>query len=113
MKFLMFVCTDSEPDDDRTDDIDAWVERADARGRVLGSALVEASEAVTVRVRNGELQVIGGPFEGTEEAIVGFDILECKDLDDAVDVIRTHPMARIGRIELRPFRDLNLNGDAA
>jgi hypothetical protein len=108
MKYLMFVCTDSQPDDDRTDDIEAWVTSADASGRrVVGSALAEPSQAVTVRVRNGELLLSNGPFENTKETIVGFDILECADLDDAVDVIRTHPMARIGRIELRPFRDLN------
>jgi hypothetical protein len=107
VKFLMFVCTDGNPDDDRTDDIEAWVSSADGSGRrVLGSALAEPAEAVTVRVRKGELLVAEGPFESTKETIVGFDILECKDLDDAIDVVRTHPMARIGRIEVRPFMAL-------
>ena len=108
MKFLMFVCTDSEPDDDRTDDIDGWVTSADSSGRrVLGSALAAPIDAVTIRVRGGELQRTSGPFQDTKEAIAGFDILECADLEDAVDVVRTHPMARIGRIELRAFVDLD------
>lgn len=107
MKFLMLVCTDSEPDEDRTDDIEAWVTSADGSGRrVLGSAIADPAAAVTVRVRKGELLVADGPFEETKEKIVGFDILECRDLDDAIDVVRTHPMARIGRIDLRAFIDL-------
>jgi hypothetical protein len=108
MKFLMFVCTDSQPDDDRTDDIDAWVTAAESSGRrVLGSALASPQDAVTIRVRNGELQRSSGPFQDTKEKIVGFDILECADLEDAVDIVRIHPMARIGRIEVRAFMDFD------
>ena len=38
--------------------------------------------------------------------IVGYDLLECADLDEAIEVARAHPMARSGRLELRPFADL-------
>ena len=41
----------------------------------------------------------------TKETILGFDLLDCADLDEAIEVARTHPMAREGRIELRPFAD--------
>jgi hypothetical protein len=58
-----------------------------------------------VRVRNGELLVSDGPFAETKEVIVGYDLIECADLDEAIEVARTHPMARGGRIELRPFAD--------
>ncbi len=64
------------------------------------------SAATTVRVRNGELLVSDGPFAETKEVIVGYDLLECADLDEAIEVARTHPMARGGRLELRPFADL-------
>ncbi|MGK5673871.1 YciI family protein [Micromonospora sp. URMC 106] len=110
MKYLMFVCTDSEPDTDRTDwpDIEAWVAENDARGRRLtGDALAATTAATTVRVRNGELLVSDGPFAETKEVIVGFDLLECADLDEAIEVARAHPMAREGRLELRPIVDLN------
>ena len=46
-----------------------------------------------------------GPFAETKEVIVGFDILECADLDEAIDVARSHPMAYIGRVELRAYFD--------
>ncbi|WP_442930277.1 YciI family protein [Micromonospora sp. LH3U1] len=106
---MMFVCTDSEPDTDPTDvpDIDKWVAENDARGRRLdGDPLAPTSAATTVRVRAGELLVSEGPFAETTEVIVGFDLLDCADLDEAIEVARAHPMARHGRLELRPFADL-------
>lgn len=106
MKYMMFVCSDTEPDTDTADapDINVWVAENDARGRRLeGDVLAPASAAATVRVRNGELLVTDGPFAETEEVIVGYDILECADLNEAIEVARAHPMAREGRLELRPF----------
>lgn len=109
MKYMMFVCSDSEPDPDTTNypDVEKWVAENDAAGRRLdGSVLGSTSSATTVRVRNGELLVSDGPFAETKEVIVGFDVLECADLDEAIEVARNHPMAWAGRIELRPFADL-------
>jgi hypothetical protein len=110
MRYLMFVCTDTEPDTDKSaePDIDAWVADNDGRGRRLdGNVLAPPSAATTIRVRDGELLVSDGPFAETKEVIVGYDLLECADLDEAIEVARAHPMARGGRLELRPFADLN------
>ena len=110
MKYMMFVCTDTEPETDESQvpDIHAWVADNDARGRrVEGSVLAAPAAATTVRVRGGDLLVSDGPFAETKEVIVGFDILECADLDEAIEVARAHPMAWEGRIELRPFADLD------
>ena len=110
MKFMMFVCSDAEPDTDPTElpDIDKWVAENDSRGRRLtGDALAPTSAATTVRVRDGELLVSEGPFAETAEVIVGFDLLDCADLDEAIEVARAHPMAYGGRIELRPLVDLD------
>lgn len=106
MKYLMFVCTDPEPDTDSSDvpDINDWVAENDATGRRLqGNELAPTSAATTVRVRNGKVLIADGPFAETKEVIVGFDLLECADLDEAIEVARTHPMARIGRMEIRPL----------
>jgi hypothetical protein len=110
MKYMMFVCTDTEPetDESRVPDIHAWVADNDARGRrVEGSVLAPPAAATTVRVRGGDLLVSDGPFAETKEVIVGFDILDCADLDEAIEVARAHPMAWNGRVELRPFADLD------
>ena len=106
MKYMMFVCTDTEPETDEAQvpDINAWVAENDAGGaRVQGSVLASPSTATTVRVRGGELLLSDGPFTETKEVIVGFDILECADLDEAIEVARKHPMAWVGRVELRAF----------
>jgi len=108
VKYLMFVCTDAAPDADTSDvpDIDDWVAENDARGRRLtGMVLGPVSSATTVRVRDGQVLLSDGPFAETREVIVGFDLLDCTDLDEAIEVARTHPMARSGRIEIRPLAD--------
>jgi hypothetical protein len=76
----------------------------DSKGvRVLGSRTRPASDATTVRVRNREVLLTDGPYAETKDQIAGFDILECTDLDEAIDVASKHPMAWAGVIELRPF----------
>lgn len=108
MKFLMFVCTDPDgnPDEpaDGTLDVDAWVDKYDGSGtRLLGERVHPGAEAVSVRRKGGELLVTQGPYAETTDWIVGFDVLECADLDEAVRVAGEHPMAAGGRLELRAF----------
>ncbi|PZG18695.1 hypothetical protein C1I95_13040 [Micromonospora craterilacus] len=110
MKYMMLVCTDVEPDPEPGNypDVEVWVAENDAAGRRLqGAQLAPASTATTVRVRNGQLLVSDGPFAEVKEMIVGFDLLECADLDEAIEVARAHPMAWAGRIEIRPFADVD------
>ena len=113
MRYMMFVCADEglELDADGTAAIraesEAWVAEMDGRGvRLQGSALGPVTDATTVRVREGEVLISDGPFAEAKEQIGGFDILECADLDEALEVASKHPVARYGSIEVRPFRDL-------
>jgi hypothetical protein len=107
MQFLMFVCTDSspiEPNSSEGMDIEEWVDKYDSSGvRLMGDRVQPASAATTVRMRNDELLVTDGPFIESKEAIAGFDVLECRDLAEAIEVAAAHPMARGGVIEIRPF----------
>ncbi len=105
MKYMMFVATDSDPDlASEAPDIEDWVADVDRRGiRVSGDRLRPTEDATTVRMRSGELLVTDGPFTESKEWIVGFDVLECADLDQAIEVASKHPMAYEGRLELRPF----------
>ncbi|MET9023519.1 YciI family protein [Actinopolymorpha sp. NPDC004070] len=110
MKFMMLVCwaEDDElgPDESaamRRDSI-AWMEQMDARGvRLQGHRLRPAADARTVRVRADDVLVVDGPFAETKEQIAGYDLLECADLDEAVEVASKHPVARFGAIEVRPY----------
>jgi hypothetical protein len=84
--------------------MDAWLKDVDGRGvRLTGSQLRPVSDATTVRTRGGDVLVADGPFAETKEQIAGFDIIECADLDEAIDVASRHPVARFGSIEVRPF----------
>jgi hypothetical protein len=106
MQFMMLVATDAEPDEkpEAPGDIEAWLEEVErTRKRVTGNRLKSKKHARTVRVRKGKLLVTDGPFAETREVIVGFDILECDSMEEAVAVAAKHPMARAGRIELREF----------
>jgi hypothetical protein len=76
----------------------------EARGvRLTGNRLRMAADATTVRVRDGETLVTDGPYAETKEQMGGFDIIDCADLDEAIEVASKHPIARYGMIELRPF----------
>jgi len=106
MQIMMFVATDSTPDDDpeAPGEIEAWLAEVNAQGkRLTGDRLRLQSEAKTVRVRKGKLMITDGPFAECKEAIVGFDILECDSMEDAIAIAAKHPMARAGRLELRPL----------
>jgi len=46
-----------------------------------------------------------GPFAETKEQVAGFDLLECRDLDDAIAVAAGHPVAGGGALEIRPLWD--------
>ena len=44
-----------------------------------------------------------GPFAETKEFVAGFDVLECADLDEAIEVAAMHPVSWFHTIEIRPF----------
>ncbi|WP_022885333.1 YciI family protein [Glaciibacter superstes] len=105
MRYMMFVATDpqAEPYSAEGDNIEEWAADVQSRGVwIEGNRLRPVEDAKTVRMREGELLVTDGPFTESKEWIAGFDILECADLDEAIAVAAAHPMARFGRIELRP-----------
>jgi hypothetical protein len=106
MRYMLFIATDPTAPKyvAAEDNIEEWVADNDAKGRtVMGDRLRPVEDATTVRVREGEVLVTDGPFTESKEWIAGFDVLECADLDEAIEVASRHPMARFGRIEIRPF----------
>ncbi len=106
MKFMLFICTDSSAPRVQEPALspEAWVKEGEERGiRVEGERLRPPGDAKLLRFRAGELIVSDGPFAESKEWIAGYDILECKDLAEAIDYASRHPMARAGQIEVRPF----------
>jgi len=73
---------------------------------VRGSnALQDISTATTVRVRNGKTETTDGPFAETKEQLGGFYMLDCDNLDDAIQWAARIPHATGGTIEVRPVID--------
>jgi hypothetical protein len=108
VKYLLLICTEGhfDPADHDPAELDAqpWVDEMTGRGvRLTGNRVRAASDATTVRVRGDETLVTDGPFAETKEQMGGFDIVECADLDEAIEVAAKHPMARLGMVEVRPF----------
>jgi len=106
MRFMMFVCGDPEAEQyvPGEDNIAEWVAEMDRRKvRVIGNRLKDAKDATTIRRRKGKVLLTDGPYTEAKEWIAGFDILECDDLEAAIEIASRHPMARFGRIELRAF----------
>ncbi len=80
-----------------------------ARKGVLIAAepLAPTSTATTVRMQDGKLQVTDGPFAETKEQLAGYYLIECKDLDEAIEWAARIPTACQGRggcVEIRPMR---------
>lgn len=78
---------------------------ADSGHMIVAQALQSPKSAVTVRVRSGEMSVTDGPFAETKEALGGFILIEAKDLNDAIRIAASIPLARLGAIEVRPVHE--------
>ena len=80
----------------------AWCEEMDARGvRLGGHVLGPLAESRTIQLRSGEKIVGDGPVAEQAFHIAGFNILECADLDEALEVASKNPGAEFGILELR------------
>lgn len=107
MLFLMLVCRDNVPVQPPSapagDDVEEWVTAMDSRGvRITGDVLASDADAVAVRIRQDQLQVTEGTFLGTAGTLLGFDVLECRDMAEAVQVASAHPLAKRCVLEIRP-----------
>ena len=110
MKYILIHAIDQTaehgPQDGRPT-FDDWLSEMQARGVTLhGDRLRDTSDATTVQVRDRELLVSDGPFAETKEQIAGYDVIECADLDEAIEVASKHPTAWMGTIEVRPILDV-------
>jgi hypothetical protein len=114
MKYLCLVyCDESKlhalPESPKDSECHAYDEGLRRNGcRVAAEALASVQTATTVRVRNGKLAVTDGPFAETKEQLCGFYLIDVADLDQAIQLAARIPPARVGSIEVRPVRELEL-----
>jgi hypothetical protein len=79
---------------------------------VSGEALQPPELATTVRVRNDETLTTDGPFAETKEVLGGYYLVDCTDLDRAIELAARIPDARVGGIEIRPVIDQSGTGES-
>ena len=74
-----------------------------------GNALQSTTTATTLRMEGDKPMSIDGPFAETKEALGGFYMLDCKDLDEALDWAKQCPALAHGAIEVRPVMDVGMD----
>ena len=112
MRYALLICTDeralaaasAEDTSTMMKEFDVLTQDIAARGILqAGERLRPTTDATTVRVRDGEVLLSDGPFAETKEQMGGYYIVDCKDLDEAIEVASRIPGARHGSIEVRPI----------
>jgi hypothetical protein len=114
----MFLIYSEEPSADAPPNPEEWQgvmdaynnftkEVADAGVLLAGDALNGTETATTVQVRDGKTLTTDGPFAETKEALGGFYIIECKDLDDAIGWAAKLPGSWHGKVEVRPVMEFD------
>ena len=84
----------------------AWLQET---GQFLGGeALQDVADATTVAVRDGRRIITDGPFAETKEQLGGYFLVDCADLDEAIEVASKIPTAKVGTIEVRPVWELEM-----
>jgi hypothetical protein len=112
MRYALLMCTDESAavgDQERARRaaaLDSFTEQMTARGMLLASEQLHRTEtAATVRCwHGGDVMTTDGPFAETKEQIAGLFIVECRDLDEAIEVATAVPAAWYGTVEVRPVR---------
>jgi hypothetical protein len=112
MRYLLMICADElaiNGQDPAADaamlaDYGTWAEEMGKRGVLQGGErLRPTTDATTVSVKDGKVLASDGPFAETKEQIGGYFVVDCKDLDEAIEVASKLPGARHGSIEVRPI----------
>ena len=115
MRYVLLICTEesamfaASPEEAAASmaAYSAWADEMAKRGVLLGGERLRPTpDATTVRVRESEVLTSDGPFAETKEQMGGYYVVDCKDLDEAIEVAAKLPGARAGSIEVRPIWEM-------
>jgi hypothetical protein len=106
MRYLLLISADeTRPAGPRSDTFEKWLADLQDRGVLqVHAGLHPSPNATTVRVREGKVLLTDGPFAEGREQVGGFVLVECADLDEAIEIAATHPATAFGQVEIRPVR---------
>jgi len=115
MRYLLMICADEKWYDSLSEEQSAkhygkyvtFMEEMNERVVLQGGErLRNTTDATTVRVQDGEVLTSDGPFAETKEQIGGYYLVDCKDLDEAIEIASKIPAAEMGAIEVRPIWEM-------
>jgi hypothetical protein len=101
--FLLYHDPQVPPPSDVMERHFAVLEKAhQADAYIASEAIGGTASATTVRVRDNAASITDGPYSETKEVMGGFYILDCRDLDEALEYAALIPDAQNGAVEVRP-----------
>jgi hypothetical protein len=118
MKYLLaLISEEGGMEDASPEEMKAVMDRWSAYGKeavengafLAGEALQPSETVSTVRIEDGKPTVTDGPFAESKEQLGGFYLLECKDLDEALEYAKKIPFEN-GFVEVRPVMDFSEQG---
>jgi len=116
MQYAILIYSDEKQGANATpEESEAWMGEYNAYTQAMatagvmkgGEALHPTSAATTVHVKDGKKITTHGPFAETKEQLGGFYLVECPNLDEAIEWAARCPGARVGSIEVRPVMDFS------
>src|SRR5262245_38642399 len=114
MKYLALIYTDENQDmaapQEKQQEIlneyiayEGWLAQKQAGKKIAGDALLPTATAKTIRVRNGNATVTDGPFAETKEHLGGYYLFDAKNIEEAIELAKGIPSAKVGCVEVRPI----------
>src|SRR3954467_12481759 len=117
MRYMLLMYSRETPEGASPEEVETLIREHSAmiidakrKGVLLAvEGLKATATATTVRMQDGHALVLDGPFAETKEQLAGYYILECRDLDEAVEWAKRMPTAckgASGCVEIRPVGTL-------
>jgi hypothetical protein len=113
MEFVALIYNDEAAwegtgEDDRMSIYDRYLKLSE-EGRVAGvvkggNELQPVDTATTVRLRDGQMTVVDGPYAEVKEALGGYFLFDCASIEEAIEWAARIPAAETGAVEVRPVQ---------
>jgi len=108
MKYLAIIYAAETNTQPTPEEMQLWFDFNEKNKNYItaGEALMPTKTATSLSNVSGKMIVSDGPFAETKEALGGFYMLDCKDLEEAIEVAKQIPSTKYGTVEVRPIMEI-------
>jgi hypothetical protein len=107
MKYILLIRSPADTQERPSDMLPrhaAFAEATAKRGKLVdGAELADVSTATTLRRHGDDTIVTDGPHAETKEHLGGYYLIDCNDLDEAIEIGREVPLVDGATLEIRPL----------